>query len=149
MNASGTTGFRLELPHCCWIAIVIIVLCLQGCSSSPEVEPPVVVQTAAEKATQLRERLLALQVKLNEQKVALKSVINNEAHLELLLRLMNAKQQEPAVASDGTTSEQQPDAATQQLNVDYLQKMAANQAALRADLAKLLQDLNALSAASH
>lgn len=142
MSSSGDNSFNMTMPHYCWIAAVIVLLCLQGCSSSAEVEEQVVVQTTAEKATHLRERLLALQAKLNDQKIALKTVINNEADLELLLRLMHAKQQEQAATPAETTP------AEQQLNVDYLQKMAANQAALRSDLAKLLQDLNALSAKS-
>jgi hypothetical protein len=85
-------------------------------------------------------------------------VINNEADLELLLRLMNVKQQDLIAASkqnEASDNERQPtvdtpstELAAQQLNVDYLQTMAANQAALRADLAKLIQDLNALSANS-
>lgn len=158
MSLSGNEGLTKKMPHYCWIAAVVVLLCLQGCSSTSSTDEPLVAATPAEKAQQLRERLLALQAKLNEQKAALKNVINNEADLELLLRLMNVKQQDllAASAQDETAegSEQASDdapevaLAAQQLNVDYLQTMAANQAALRADLARLLQDLNALSANS-
>jgi hypothetical protein len=158
MKQSSDEGLLIKMPHYCWIVAVVILLCLQGCSSTDSVDDVVVASTPAEKAQQLRERLLVLQAKLNEQKTALKNVINNEADLELLLRLMNVKQQDLIAASkqnEASDNERQPTAdtpstelAAQQLNVDYLQTMAANQAALRADLAKLIQDLNALSANS-
>lgn len=157
MKQSGDAGLMMKMPHYCWVAVVIVLLCLKGCSSTGTTEDPIAASTPAEKAIQLRERLLVLQAKLNEQKAALKKVVNNEADLELLLRLMSVKQRDLIAASGETVSTDSSDipsegssegAAVQQLNIDYLQTMASNQAALRSDLAKLIHDLTALSVSS-
>jgi hypothetical protein len=79
------------------------------------------------------------------QRAELKKLINNDAELELLLRMMYVKKQ-----NNPSSDEQENDAENQQVaestEVDYLQRMVANQVAIKSDLAKLLQEINTMSA---
>jgi hypothetical protein len=124
-------------------AALVVLSLLPGCSlMAPEPEQVKVELTQAEQLAALKTRLRDTLVKLQLQKAELKKMIHNDADLELLMRLMYVRQQqETRQNQDGSSLPTQGD-------IDYLQRMTANQAAIKTDLARLLQDINALTETS-
>ncbi len=123
-------------------AALIIVSLLPGCSLfQTEVEQPKAELTQAEKVADLRKRLLATHHKMHMQRAQLQKLLNNKADLESLIRSMQVKQQK--VQLTGETAGQR-----EEVTVDYLQVMVANQAALKNDLTALLAELDALTASA-
>lgn len=121
-------------------AALIILSLLPGCSMlSTEVEEPKAELTQAEKVADLKERLLATHHKMHMQRAELQKLLSNEADLEMLIRLMHVKQQKMQLTGESAGQ-------SQEVTVDYLQVMAANQAALKSDLSALMAELNALKA---
>lgn len=121
-------------------AALIVLSLLPGCSVwQAEPEPAKAELTQAEKVADLRKRLLATHHKMHMQRAQLQKLLSNKADLELLIRAMQVKQQK--VQFTGEKAGQ-----TEEVTVDYLQVMAANQAALKNDLATLLAELDALTA---
>jgi hypothetical protein len=123
-------------------AALISLSSLSGCSvwqAEPEQPEPQAELTQAEKVADLRKRLLVTHHKMHMQRAQLQKLLSNKADLELLIRSMQVKQQK--VQFNGETAGQ-----TEEVTVDYLQMMTANQAALRNDLATLLAELDALTA---
>jgi hypothetical protein len=121
-------------------AAVIILSLLPGCSglSNDEVAPKVEL-TQAERVADLKKRLLATHQKMHMQRAELQKLLGNEADLERLIRLMHVKQQKMQLTGDSA-------GRSEEVTVDYLQVMAANQAALKSDLSTLMAELNALTA---
>lgn len=123
-------------------AALIILSLLPGCSMLPESEEePKAELTQAEKVADLKKRLLATHQKMHMQRAQLQKLLNNEADVEQLMRLMQVKQQKLQFTGDSAGQ-------TQEVTVDYLQVMAANQTTLKTDLARLMEELNALTATS-
>jgi hypothetical protein len=123
-------------------AALIILSLLPGCSIlSEEEEVPPKELTQAEKVADLRQRLLATHHKMHLQRAQLQKLLGNEADLEHLIRLMHVKKQQTQITGEDAGQ-------TKEVTVDYLQVMAANQSALKSDLVKLMQELNALTADS-
>lgn len=125
-------------------AALIALSLLSGCSvwqaepEQPEPEPQAEL-TQAEKVADLRKRLLVTHHKMHMQRAQLQKLLSNKADLELLIRSMQVKQQK--VQFIGEKAGQ-----TEEVTVDYLQMMTANQVALKNDLATLLAELDALTA---
>lgn len=127
-------------------AALVALSLLSGCSTfSAESEEVPVELSKSERLTELKQRLLETQHKLDMQRAELKKLINNNAELELLLRMMYVKKQKNP-ASDEQDHDADKPQVTESNEVDYLQRMVANQAAIKSDLAKLLQELNTMSA---
>ncbi|MCA1929496.1 hypothetical protein [Rheinheimera sp.] len=127
-------------------AALVALSLLSGCSTfSSEPEEVSAELNQSERLTELKQRLLETHHKLHMQRAELKKLINNDAELELLLRMMYVKKQ-----NNPSSDEQENDAENQQVaestEVDYLQRMVANQVAIKSDLAKLLQEINTMSA---
>jgi len=125
------------------LASLIVLTLVSGCSTVTD--EPQAELTQQERITDLKKRLLATHTKLHMQRAALQKLINNDADLDKLLRLMYVSQ--PVPVEPGTQNEDEgKEAQSKQINTDYLQQMTANQAAMKSDLAELLQEINALSA---
>lgn len=121
-------------------AALIILILLPGCSVlSTEVEEPKAELTQVEKVADLKKRLLATHHKMHMQRAELQKLLNNEADLELLIRLMHVKQQQMQFTGEFAGQ-------NKEVTVDYLQVMAANQAAMKSDLSKLMAEINAINA---
>lgn len=126
-------------------AALVALSLLSGCSTfSAESEEVPVELTQSERLTELKQRLLETHHKLHMQRAELKKLINNDAELELLLRMMYVKKQKNPASDeqDHGTDKQQVESNER----DYLQRMVANQAAIKSDLAKLLQEISTMSA---
>ena len=124
------------------VASLIVLTLVSGCSTVTD--EPQAELTQQERIADLKKRLLATHTKLHMQRAALQKLINNDADLDKLIRLMYVSQ--PAPVEPGTQNEDESKEASKQINTDYLQQMTANQAAMKSDLAELLQEINALSA---
>lgn len=127
-------------------AALVVLSLLSGCSTfSAEPKEVSAELSQSERFAALKKRLLETHYKLHMQRAELQKLINNDAELELLLRLMYVKQQ-----NNSASGEQENDAEKQQVaesnEVDYLQRMVANQVAIKSDLAKLLQEINTMAA---
>lgn len=126
------------------VAALIVFSLLPGCSTfSTEPEEVSAELSQAERIAVLKKRLLETHQKLHMQKAELEKLIHNDADLELLLRLMYVKQQAGPV-SDGQKDNAQKSQPTEPNEMDYLQRMVANQAAIKSDLAKLIQEINSI-----
>lgn len=128
------------------VAAVIVLSLLPGCSVLPGTEEePKPEPTQVEKVAELKQRLQETLTRLQVQKAELHKLIHSEADLEILIRLMHVKQKKAQWTDnqniEGVVTEKE-------VTVDYLQMMAANQNALKSDLSRLVQELNALTAAS-
>lgn len=123
-------------------AALIILILLPGCSVlSTEVKEPKAELTQVEKVADLKKRLLATHHKMHMQRAELQKLLSNDADLELLVRLMHVKQQQMQFTGESAGQ-------NKEVTVDYLQVMVANQAAMKTDLSRLMEELNALTAAS-
>lgn len=119
-------------------AALIVLSLLPGCAVFTEEKPELKTElTQAEKVADLKKRLLATHQKMHMQRAQLQKLLNSEADVEQLIRLMQVKQQKAQFIGDSAGQ-------TQEVTVDYLQVMAANQAALKTDLFRLMEELNAL-----
>lgn len=76
---------------------------------------------------------------MHMQRAQLLKLLNNEADVELLIRLMHVKQKKEQLTDDSTEN-------TESVTTDYLQVMLGNQATLKTDLARLMDELNTLTA---
>lgn len=128
------------------VAAFIVLSLLPGCSTfSGAEDEPKLEPTQVEKVAELKLRLQETLAKFQLQKAEFQKLIHSEADLELLIRLMHVKQKKEQSADsqmvEGAVTEKE-------VTVDYLQMMAANQNALKSDLSRLMQELNALTAAS-
>ncbi|MBU1619229.1 MAG: hypothetical protein KJ556_15985 [Gammaproteobacteria bacterium] len=122
-------------------AALIILSLLPGCSMlSSEPQKVEAELTQVEKVAVLKKRLLETHHKLHMQRAQLQKLINNDADLEQLIRLMHIRQQQTQLSGDAVGQ-------TKEVTVDYLQVMAANQQTLKSDLARLVSELNTLKAA--
>jgi hypothetical protein len=122
-------------------AALVVLSLLPGCSMlSREPEKVEAELTQVEKVAVLKKRLLETHHKLHMQRAQLQKLINNDADLEQLIRLMHIKQQQTQLSGDAAGQ-------TKEVTVDYLQVMAANQQTLKSELSRLMFELNTLTAA--
>jgi epoxyqueuosine reductase QueG len=127
-------------------AALVALSLLSGCSTfSTESEEVPAELSQSERLTELKQRLLETHHKLHMQRAELKKLINNDAELELLLRMMYVKKQKNPLP-DAQENDAKNQLVAESNEVDYLQRMVANQVAIKSDLAKLLQEINTMSA---
>lgn len=121
-------------------AVLIVLSLLPGCatfSAEEKVQPKELTQ--AEKIADLKKRLLATHYKMHMQRAELQKLLGNKADLDSLIRSLQVKQQKMSFHGENAGQ-------MEEVTVDYLQVMVANQAALKNDLTLLMAELDALTA---
>lgn len=122
-------------------AALIVLSLLPGCatfSAEEKVQPKQLTQ--AEKIADLKQRLLATHHKMHMQRAELQKLLGNKADLDSLIRSLQVKQQKMSFHGENAGK-------MEEVTVDYLQVLTANQAALKNDLTLLMAELDALTAA--